>query len=94
MISFPNSKINIGLNIVSKRDDGYHNIETVFYPIPYKDILEILPSQKLEVINLGKKIDCKIEDNLCYKAYQILNSEFNYLLLKLFCIKTLFLEVA
>ena len=77
MISFPNSKINIGLNIVSKRDDGYHNIETVFYPIPYKDILEILPSQKLEVINLGKKIDCKIEDNLCYKAYQILNSEFN-----------------
>ena len=71
MISFPNSKINIGLNIVSKRDDGYHNIETVFYPIPYKDILEILPSQKLEVINLGKKIDCKIEDNLCYKAYQI-----------------------
>lgn len=59
MISFPNSKINIGLNIVSKRDDGYHNIETVFYPIPYKDILEILPSQKLEVINLGKKLIAK-----------------------------------
>ena len=59
MISFPNSKINIGLNIVSKRQDGFHNIETVFYPIPYKDILEIFQAENFELINLVKKIDCK-----------------------------------
>ena len=39
MISFPNAKINLGLNVVSKRPDGYHNIETIFYPIPVKDCL-------------------------------------------------------
>lgn len=77
MISFPNSKINIGLNIVSKRQDGFHNIETVFYPIPYKDILEIIPAENFELINLGKKIDCKYEDNLCYKAYKLLKNEYN-----------------
>lgn len=76
MISFPNSKINIGLNILSKRDDGYHNIETVFYPIPYKDILEIIPSERFELINLGNKIDCKLEANLCFKAYDILKADY------------------
>ncbi|MEJ7589114.1 MAG: hypothetical protein WKI04_16275 [Ferruginibacter sp.] len=43
MIVFPNCKINLGLNITSKRVDGYHNIETVFYPGPLKDALEIIP---------------------------------------------------
>lgn len=42
MICFPNAKINLGLNVVSKRPDGYHNIETIFYPIPVKDALEIV----------------------------------------------------
>ena len=41
MITFPCAKINLGLNIVSKREDGYHNLETVFYPIPLTDALEI-----------------------------------------------------
>jgi len=44
MICFPNAKINLGLNVVSRRDDGYHNIETVFYPIELKDALEVMPS--------------------------------------------------
>ena len=44
MICFPNAKINLGLNVVSKRPDGYHNIETIFYPIPVKDALEIVAS--------------------------------------------------
>ncbi|MCK7460929.1 MAG: hypothetical protein MZU84_02075 [Sphingobacterium sp.] len=44
MISYPNAKINLGLNVVEKRPDGYHNIESVFYPVPLCDILEIIPS--------------------------------------------------
>ena len=46
MICFPNAKINLGLNVVSKRPDGYHNIETIFYPIPVKDALEIVASDQ------------------------------------------------
>ena len=48
MITFPNAKINLGLNIVSRRPDGYHNIETVFYPIPLTDSLEIVPAEGQE----------------------------------------------
>ena len=44
MVVFPNAKINIGLNIVARREDGYHDIETVFYPIDICDIIEITPS--------------------------------------------------
>jgi len=76
MICFPNIKINIGLDIISRRDDGYHNIETVFIPVPYNDILEILPSDKFELINEGIQIDCPVEKNLCYKAYKILEEQY------------------
>ena len=41
MIAFPIAKVNLGLNVVEKRPDGYHNLETVFYPVPIKDVLEI-----------------------------------------------------
>ena len=47
MIRFPNAKINLGLNIVNRRPDGYHDIETVFYPIALEDSLEIVPAAKL-----------------------------------------------
>lgn len=77
MVSFPNVKINLGLNIVEKRYDGYHNIESVFYPIQYNDILEILKSDKFEFINTGIKIDCSIEQNLCYKAWKLIDNEYN-----------------
>ena len=43
MITFPNCKINLGLNIVSRRADGYHNLETVFYPVQLQDSLEVIP---------------------------------------------------
>jgi 4-diphosphocytidyl-2-C-methyl-D-erythritol kinase len=76
MIIFPNIKINIGLNIVSRREDGYHNIETVFFPINYHDILEILDSDKFESINTGIAIDCPAEENLCVKAFNILQKEY------------------
>lgn len=79
MISFPNAKINLGLNIVSKRADGYHNIETIFYPLTsMRDALEIVPT-KGEVTSLkqsGLLIGGKPECNLVMKAYQLLASEY------------------
>jgi 4-diphosphocytidyl-2-C-methyl-D-erythritol kinase len=76
MICFPNVKINIGLNVLSRRLDGYHNIETIFYPAPFEDILEILPSSKFELINEGIQIDCPKEKNLCYKAFKLISERY------------------
>ncbi len=78
MILFPNAKINIGLNIIEKRIDGFHNIETLFYPIGLSDILEINKSNKLEFKNTGLTVENnKLESNLCYKAYQLLNDDYD-----------------
>jgi 4-diphosphocytidyl-2-C-methyl-D-erythritol kinase len=75
MILFPNAKINIGLNILSKRDDGYHNLETVFYPISWKDSLEIIKSKDQKFSSSG--INIPGEGNLCQKAYDLLNNDFD-----------------
>lgn len=74
MITFPNAKINLGLNIVAKRHDGYHDIETVFYPIGIHDILEIVPSDsgKTTLYTYGNPIDCEPEKNLVMKAYRLM----------------------
>jgi len=77
MILFPNAKINIGLNVVSKRADGYHNLETIFYPVQLKDGLELVKSDHTQFTTSGIKIDGKPENNLVYKAYQLLHNEFN-----------------
>lgn len=77
MISFPNIKINIGLDILERRQDGYHNIESVFYPVKLTDILEILPSDKFGLINKGIEIDCPVEKNLCYKAWKLIDDTYN-----------------
>ena len=74
MVVYPNAKINLGLNIVSKRPDGYHNLETVFYPIPLRDCLEIVPAPQLQFSSSGIDIDCAPENNLCIKAYRSLQS--------------------
>ena len=66
MLFFPNAKINIGLNITSKRADGYHNLESIFYPIAWRDILQIIPSKKLSFESTGLSIPG--QDNLCLKA--------------------------
>jgi 4-diphosphocytidyl-2-C-methyl-D-erythritol kinase len=87
MVVFPNCKINIGLNICEIRPDGFHNIETVFYPVPWTDILEIVASDKEEFIFDGHQIDCKIEENLCYKAYHLLKNDFAIPPIKLFLYK-------
>ena len=79
MLVFPNCKINLGLRILNKREDGYHNIETVFYPVPVKDVLEIIPFTDLTSINFsssGLVIDGETENNLCIKAYQLLRTDF------------------
>ena len=78
MILFPNAKINIGLNIIEKRPDGFHNIETLFYPIGLSDILEVNKSNKLDFKNTGLIVENKKPElNLCYKAYQILNDDYD-----------------
>lgn len=76
MISFPNAKINIGLNVVSKRDDGYHNLETIFYPVKMADALELADSDKIQFTASGIEIDGKPENNLVLKAYKILRTNY------------------
>lgn len=76
MISFPNAKINLGLYVTGKRRDGYHNLESVFYPIPWTDILEIQPGEKLHFESSGLAIDGAPKDNLCVKAFKALQKDF------------------
>lgn len=79
MIRFPKAKINIGLNVVSKREDGYHNIESIFYPIPLCDVLELIPTEKtgeLSLQTVGIELPNDGVENLCSKAYRILKNDF------------------
>lgn len=75
MILFPNAKINLGLNVVRRRPDGYHDIETLFYPVPWCDILEIVPSKgtTTTLTVTGRSVDCPPEKNLVMKAYMALD---------------------
>lgn len=77
MICFPNAKINLGLNIVSKRSDGFHNIETIFYPIPVQDALEVIPAEKTHFSSLGLTIDGDPENNLVMRGYNLLKHHHN-----------------
>jgi 4-diphosphocytidyl-2-C-methyl-D-erythritol kinase len=86
LISFPNCKINIGLHIVEKRSDGYHNLETVFYPLPLTDILEIIPGNgfaaKTPAPSLaltGLPVAGDPANNLCLKAWHLLSQDFKQL---------------
>lgn len=77
MIVFPNCKINLGLSILSKRDDGYHNLETVFYPLPVTDALEIIISPAdTKFSSTGLLINVGETDNICMKAYFLLKKDF------------------
>jgi 4-diphosphocytidyl-2-C-methyl-D-erythritol kinase len=82
MIRFPNAKINLGLNIVRKRDDGYHDLETVFYPLGIHDALEVLPSSEtcvsqdgVELHLSGLAVDGAAKDNICVKAWSLLKQD-------------------
>lgn len=76
MICFPNAKINLGLNVISKRPDGYHNIETIFYPIPVKDALEVVASDRLNFTQTGIQIDAPQEKNLVMRALNVLKARY------------------
>ena len=81
MLTFPNAKINLGLNITEKRPDGYHNLETVFYPVALEDALEIRTNpeaqQKFTLHQHGMEIAGNPENNLVVKAYLLLDKEFH-----------------
>lgn len=77
MIIFPNAKINIGLNIIDRRTDGYHNLETVFYPVRVYDVLEIVEANKLSFESSGMGIPGRVEDNLCVKGYHLIKNDFD-----------------
>lgn len=75
MLSFPNAKINFGLYVTRKRDDGYHDLETFFYPVPFCDALEILPpagDAGMSMQLTGLSVAGEPEKNLVWKAYQLL----------------------
>jgi 4-diphosphocytidyl-2-C-methyl-D-erythritol kinase len=78
MITFPNAKINVGLFVTGKRDDGFHNIETLFYPLPLCDALEIFPSDKLSVSQSGLPDLSEPEDNLVVKAYRAMLKMYDF----------------
>ena len=76
MLSFPNCKINLGLHVVSKRPDGYHNLETLFLPVPLTDKLEINISETNGFSQDGIPIAGNPNDNLCVKAYNLLRESY------------------
>jgi 4-diphosphocytidyl-2-C-methyl-D-erythritol kinase len=77
MIVFPNAKINLGLQIVAKRPDGYHNLFSCFYPVGWSDALEILPADELKFTSSGIDIPGDAAGNLCLKAYHLLKKDFD-----------------
>lgn len=82
MIAFSNCKINLGLHIINKREDGFHNLETVFYPIPLADTLELIENDNnlfnsVSFKSFGLSIDGSLENNLIVKAYRLLANDFN-----------------
>jgi len=80
MILYPNAKINIGLNVLNKRDDGFHEIETFMYPIALTDILTInfsSDNNKVKLTTTGINIDGDINENLIVKAYKIIDKRYN-----------------
>jgi 4-diphosphocytidyl-2-C-methyl-D-erythritol kinase len=77
MVWFPTAKINLGLHVLRKRADGFHDISTCFYPVNWKDILEIIPAGEFSFKSSGLTIPGDKKDNLCIKAYNLLKKEHN-----------------
>lgn len=76
MILFPNCKINLGLHVVQKRPDGYHDLQTIFYPVPFRDILELIPDKTFSFQSTGLTIPGDASSNLCVKAYHVMKQRF------------------
>jgi len=90
MIIYPNSKINLGLFVTSKRIDGYHNIETVFYPTTLCDALEIVKSDKVFELKVSGNNVAHLEiDNICEKAYLMLKNRYDLPPVKIHLLKNI-----
>jgi 4-diphosphocytidyl-2-C-methyl-D-erythritol kinase len=76
MLCFPNAKINIGLQIVEKRPDGFHNLNSCFYPVGWSDVLEVIPAAESSFASSGIDIPGDTSTNLCFRAYELLRRDF------------------
>lgn len=77
MLTLANAKINLGLFLVEKRADGYHNLQTVFYPIKIYDVVELVDADETSMLIKGVDIPGDASDNICLKAFQTLQRDFN-----------------
>ena len=77
MILFPPAKINLGLRIVRKRADGYHDLETALLPVPWRDALEVIRSDTFSFQTSGLPIPGAPDSNLCVRAYRLLQQDFD-----------------
>lgn len=77
MIIFPPAKVNLGLNVLFKREDGYHELETLMIKTSLTDVLEIVPSDEFHFSQTGLTIPGENKDNLCVKAFQLIKKEYN-----------------
>ena len=80
MICFPNAKINLGLHVISRRPDGYHNLETIFYLLDLRDALEIIPgsssgSNEHRFFQTGNAIEGTPDENLVMKALRLISAK-------------------
>ncbi len=91
MLLFPNCKINLGLSVTGKSDNGFHTLETVMYPVPLNDVLEIIisPSGKFSFEMSGLQIPGNSDDNLVVKAYKLLKEDFNLDAVAIHLLKTI-----
>ncbi|RYF01226.1 MAG: 4-(cytidine 5'-diphospho)-2-C-methyl-D-erythritol kinase, partial [Oxalobacteraceae bacterium] len=76
MVTFPNAKINLGLLITDKRPDGFHNLQSCFYPVGWTDALELIPASTLAFSSTGLPIPGDPAQNLCVKAYELVRADF------------------
>jgi 4-diphosphocytidyl-2-C-methyl-D-erythritol kinase len=77
MLSFANAKINLGLFLTEKRADGYHNLQTIFYPVKLYDVVELIDAETTECIIKGIDIPGNADDNICLKAFKTLQKDFD-----------------
>jgi len=92
MIVFPNAKINLGLNILNKRPDGFHNLQSIFLPVNIKDALEVIIDKNtddFEFFNSGLKIDAEPHKNLVVNAYKLLKNEYKLPPVKIYLLKNI-----
>ena len=87
MIVYPNAKINLGLHVLRRRSDGFHDLATVFYPIPLQDALEVRPAERFRFRQAGFMLDCPAGDNLVIRVLRDLEEEFQIPELDIFLYK-------